>query len=436
MQTLKIVARTFDITDNGRIITDNCSSPDRIEHDMTLLGGKMAGICYMPDDYLSEGIQNEEKSLKRAAGNKKSGHYSVFEHGSISFILETNKMMAMILNSLGVYSTSEKSGRYTVMKASSELEQKLYDKWKSIFKHIISGYYNVGSYESGDIVESLPKCVDMDEKSIEKLAQENARYMLSIFTPTTMAYTVSYKQALMIPQWLNNLADISESKYKTTTDTMFYHQLYLDCKVLAGLISNAIKANSDELVLHDHKSQSIRFIQFGELPKEVISDSYTLRYKASLACVAQLQRHRSIRYRINIDNIINNPIYVPDIILGTPYEKIWRNDQQLLKDNGIVTQAISVDVAEQGIVEDFYLKCLERLCSRAQLEIQNNTIESLYKFSENHRNLSDDNTLLITRFLKFNDDDKTYEAVPRCCNERYTCKEPCKYGKDGLNRNI
>ena len=122
MQTLKIVARTFDITDNGRIITDNCSSPDRIEHDMTLLGGKMAGICYMPDDYLSEGIQNEEKSLKRAAGNKKSGHYSVFEHGSISFILETNKMMAMILNSLGVYSTSEKSGRYTVMKASSELE--------------------------------------------------------------------------------------------------------------------------------------------------------------------------------------------------------------------------------------------------------------------------------------------------------------------------
>ena len=294
----------------------------------------------------------------------------------------------------------------------------------------------MGSYESGDIVESLPKCVDMDEKSIEKLAQENARYMLSVFTPTTMAYTVSYKQALMIPQWLNNLADISESKYKTTTDTMFYHQLYLDCKVLAGLISNAIKANSDELVLHDHKSQSIRFIQFGELPKEVISDSYTLRYKASLACIAQLQRHRSIRYRINIDNIINNPIYVPDIILGTPYEKIWRNDQQLLKDNGIVTQATCVDVAEQGIVEDFYLKCLERLCSRAQLEIQNNTIESLYKFSENHRNLSDDNVLLISRFLKFNDDDKTYEAVPRCCNERYTCKEPCKYGKDGLNRNI
>lgn len=419
MQTLKIVARTFDITDNGRIITDNCSSPDRIEHDMTLLGGKMAGICYMPDDYLSEGIQNEEKSLKRAAGNKKSGHYSVFEHGSISFILETNKMMAMILNSLGVYATSEKSGRYTVMKASSELEQKLYDKWTYLFSKIIDG----------------KSCIK-DHRSVIKLAQENARYMLSIFTPTTMAYTVSYKQALMIPQWLNNLADISESKYRTTTDTMFYHQLSLDCKVLAGLISNAIKANSDELVLHDHKSQSIRFMQFGELPKEVISDSYTLRYKASLACIAQLQRHRSLRYRINVDNIIDNPIYVPDIILGTLYEKIWRNDQQLLKDNGIVTQAISVDVAEQGIVEDFYLKCLERLCSRAQLEIQNNTIDSLYKFSENHMNLSDDNVLLISRFLKFNDDDKTYEVVPRCCNERYTCKEPCSYGKDGLNRNI
>lgn len=433
MQTLKIVARTFDITDNGKIITDNCSSPDRIEHDMTLLGGKMAGICYMPDDYLSEGIQDEEESLKRATGNKKSGHYSVFEHGSISFILETNKMMAMILNSLGVYATSEKSGRYTVMKASSELEQKLYDKWTYLFSKIIDGYY---SFAAEDNFLNLTKSCIKDHRSVIKLARENARYMLSIFTPTTMAYTVSYKQALMIPQWLNNLADISESKYRTTTDTMFYHQLSLDCKVLAMLISDAIKANSKELVLHDHKSQSIRFIQFGELPKEVISDSYTLRYKASLACVAQLQRHRSIRYRINIDNIINNPIYVPDIILGTPYEKIWRNDQQLLKDNGIVTQATCVDVAEQGIVEDFYLKCLERLCSRAQLEIQNNTIDSLYKFSENHRNLSDDNTLLITRFLKFNDDDKTYEAVPRCCNERYTCKEPCKYGKDGLNRNI
>ena len=94
MQTLKIVARTFDVSESQIIDINTRIDPASIEHDMLLLGGKMAGICYMPDDYLSEGIRNEKKSLKRLEFNKQSGHYSVFEHGSISFILETNKFIS------------------------------------------------------------------------------------------------------------------------------------------------------------------------------------------------------------------------------------------------------------------------------------------------------------------------------------------------------
>ena len=39
------------------------------------------------------------------------------------------KIIAMLLNSLGMYATSEKSARYTIMKPETELEETLYNKW-------------------------------------------------------------------------------------------------------------------------------------------------------------------------------------------------------------------------------------------------------------------------------------------------------------------
>lgn len=140
--------------------------------------GKEAGICYLPDDLEKLFGEDKEKTLKRAQRTLKSGHHSVFGHPTYNLTLEgIPKILAMILNNEKVYNTSEKSARYTKMNPSKE-EKELYEKWINIYKEKISVEY--------------PK---IDEKRVEKLAQENARYLISIFTPATiMGYTVNFCQ--------------------------------------------------------------------------------------------------------------------------------------------------------------------------------------------------------------------------------------------------
>ena len=64
MQKVELVARTTEV---GRLCT---ADPESLNRDMVLLGGKAAGVCYMPDDYFEEGIQNEEKAVTRAGNCK------------------------------------------------------------------------------------------------------------------------------------------------------------------------------------------------------------------------------------------------------------------------------------------------------------------------------------------------------------------------------
>ena len=118
MQKVTIVARTIERDGDDFSAANNSLAflGSYLRKDSMVFSGKAAGICYMPDDYLSNGIQNDETALKRALGNAKSGHYSVFEHSHISFLIETTKAMAMVLNSTKLYTTSEKSARYTKMR--------------------------------------------------------------------------------------------------------------------------------------------------------------------------------------------------------------------------------------------------------------------------------------------------------------------------------
>ena len=72
-RTVQTSAENASISDLNYFITNQ----DFIKKDSKIYAGKAAGICYMPDDYLSNGIQNEDKCLNRAEMNAKSGHYSV-----------------------------------------------------------------------------------------------------------------------------------------------------------------------------------------------------------------------------------------------------------------------------------------------------------------------------------------------------------------------
>ena len=68
-------------------------------------------------------------------------------------------------------------------------EKRLYNKWFAIFCEAIRGIYP-----------------SIDDKVVAKLAQENARYFISVFTPaTTMEYTVDFRQGNYLIQFMVRL---------------------------------------------------------------------------------------------------------------------------------------------------------------------------------------------------------------------------------------
>lgn len=398
-QEIKVVARTFEVEGN-----------EGMNEDLTLLSGKAAGVCYMPDNYMEEGIQNTERAMKRAAATARSGHHSVFDHGHITMVVKTSKLLAMLLNSTGAYTTSEKSARYTIMHPDTELELTLYEKWTERIRSLIQ--------------ETYPQT---EEKMAHKLAMENARYMISVFTPTTMEYTVSFRQAFLLADYLEKLcADCGQLA------DAFSKKLGEETAQLAGLLREQL----GETRLHDNKNQGFRFLEYQkykeytEPKKEVLGDSYTLTYIGSLAMLAQAQRHRTLRYTMFFDGDCSRyGFYVPPIVEEANLSEEWLKDMESVA--YCFPQGILVRITEQGIFEDFALKCKERLCGRAQLEVTNSTESAVWKFLEHRDKLCRENQELL--------DTMTVQGQPcaRCMFRDFTCTEGCQWGgKDALTRLI
>ena len=440
-QSVKLIGITKQITQN--------ELPElKVRKEMQIFAGKAAGICYMPDDYFSKAFDDNEKSINRSKRNAVNGHYSVYEHGHINLIIQTSKIMAMILNSLNLYATSEKSGRYTVMKPETELEQEMYAKWKNVFVELITPFYE--KY--------------LTEKEIDKLAMENARYMISVFTPTVMEYTIPYNRAILTCGWLYELADTIETFVdehpkvlpKISKYDYFYDRVKDECNELADLISGQIGITKNDHILDDHKKIGIEFFRtFGALYKanmngkesvnmlskfkfdndninEYFGDVYTSRYKASFAELAQGERHRTLHYSMELPERLNP--YIPKIIRGSAYEVEWTRDFDKLISNKIIPQGTLVDIVEQGRFVDFVLKCKERLCSRAQLEIMEITRDQLTRFTHYTGNLSYANRALLEGMIirpKNGNGDVVVKS--RCNFPGYKCKEPCKVVNTNIN---
>lgn len=485
-QEIKIVARTFELDKVAEISGYSIEDlENNTNSDLTLLAGKAAGVCYMPDDYFENGVQNEEKALARATSTSKSGHHSVYDHGQITLVVTTNKMMAMILNSLGVYATSEKSARYTKMQPETELELELYNKWTDKIQELIIEKYpdtdddilntrlckklgidktvliknnkisvSLNNFDHLcnedkllDVYNILAELKKSDTLPSRKLAMENARYMISVFTPTTMLYTMSFRQMHLIIDYLYKL----EVNCKDLLDN-FSTKLYNYCKELREEFERVL----GEQRIYENKNQYIRFLEYQHKSdlvgitnrkklavvedeetrlkmltkgkKEVIGDSYTLVYGGSLAMLAQAQRHRTIRYTMYLKEAGQFGFYIPPILRNTELAKEWTEDIKSVA--YCIPQGTMVRITEQGIFEDFVLKCKERLCGRAQLEIANITKENMEKFIDNCDNLSGLNQLLLDSVTS---DD---EVIPRCMFSDFRCTEGCKWGAKAFERLI
>ena len=354
--------------------------------------GKSAGICYLPDTVETLFSESLEKTERRANNNIKSGHHSVFGHPTYNLMLEgIPKILAMILNNEKMYNASEKSARYTHMEASLE-EKELYDKWIKIFKEQI-----------------LLKYPNFEEKRAQKLAQENARYLISIFTPaTTMEYTVNFGQLNYIIGWAREYI-----KNESTDDFVLK---------LQDVLKDFVNSISDlEVEGLDSKMKKRKFSLFADRTRnEEFGENYSINYLASFAQLAQAQRHRTISYEIKL---LEKPqYYIPPIIRGTELEEMWEKDISSLEK--FYPQGMMVQVNERGTIENFILKCTERLCGAAQLEIMEQTKKTLSRYLEEVK----DNPILYNYLLP-------YSKGARCTFPGWKCNSPCIFGgKDAMNR--
>ena len=357
--------------------------------------GKSAGICYLPDTVETLFAEAPEKTQRRADGNIKSGHHSVFGHPTYNLSLEgIPKILAMILNNEKIYNTSEKSARYTHMEPSPQ-EKELYEKWIEIFKE--------------QILTQYPK---FEDKRALKLAQENARYLISVFTPATvMEYTVNFGQLNYIINWAKDyIKNAEENAFSIKLKETFKEFLTaMPDLEIEGLDSRNKNRNFSLFAQRKNRNE-----EFGE--------NYSVTYLASFAQLAQAQRHRTLSYEITL---LDEPkYYVPPIIAGTNLEKEWLKDISSL--NEFFPQGMLVQVNERGTIENFVLKCMERLCGFSQLEIMQETKNIMNKYLE----ATKDKPELYQYLLP-------YSRGARCTFPGWKCESPCVFGGYGaMIRNI
>lgn len=161
---LEITAVTSEIEQNEEL--------DKLKVEM--FSGKNAGICYSDTGYWN----NKDKAVDMYRNALKSRNHSITEHYKVTILITgIPKIVAMVLNSLGDYCTSE---RYSKINGNSDDEIKLYKKWITYLEPMIQ-----------KLDYGLP------DRAVHELAMENARYMLGVFTiATDMSYTTSIKRAL------------------------------------------------------------------------------------------------------------------------------------------------------------------------------------------------------------------------------------------------
>ncbi len=364
------------------------------KEDAVNFSGKSAGICYLPDTLETFFNEPEEKTIKRANGNIKSGHHSVFGHPTYNLSLEgIPKILAMILNNEKMYNTSEKSARYTKME-TSEAEKELYEKWIKIY--------------SEQITKKYP---EFEEKRVKKLAQENARYLISVFTPATiMEYTVNFGQLNYILNW-------AEDYIKNEPQTEISIKLK---EVFKEFLKNMPDLKVEGL---DSRVKGRKFSIFGTRDrKEEFGENYCTTYLASFAELAQAQRHRTLSYEMKL---LDKPqYYIPPIIRKTDLEEQWLKDISSLEK--YFPQGMLVQVNERGTIENFVLKCTERLCGAAQLEIMEQTKATMEKYLEAVKNQKELYDYLLP-----------YSKGTRCTFPGWKCESPCIFGpKNAMNRVI
>lgn len=365
-----------------------------------LFSGRIAGVCYDKEGFEhleKEDISNTQKRINNTLEND---HHSVYDHIMINFnIVGIPKILAMVLNNEHQYTTSEKSARYTDVTYKNgsiltEREVTLYNKWNERFKELIK--------------ENYP---DFTNFKIKTLAQENARYLITVFVPTEMVYSTTLRQ-------INYIASIMQKYIEDHNESNDYLEKNLSL-CMQDFIKELDRLNVlDKRLMHNSKNRSISL--FGkdlEKREEIFSHIYSVNYEASYASLAQAQRHRTLFYQM--ERMDEKKYFVPPILnKKEEYIKEWTQDIKSV--SNVVPQGEIILINETGTYDNFILKTKERLCTAAQLEVMKATRDTLLKYK--------DALEKNDHYLK--EDIKKYVKGARC-TFGYNCTKKCNF-KEGI----
>lgn len=367
------------------------------KNEFDVFSGKTAGVCYMASSFSELLKEDKEKTVKRCNLTKNNGHHSVFDHESISLYLEDiPKILAMIINNEHQYATSEKSARYTKMKLTDS-EQAMFNKWIDIFKSRIAKKYG----------NEYPQF--LTPSRIEKLAQENARYLISVFTPTCMVYTTTYRQLNYLIAFMENF--INKPEHSDFETKLVPYMTEFVNKLKSG------KYYDPKLSIND-KNRQLSLFDEGAPCEEYFGDVYCTTYEASFAELAQAQRHRTLNYKMKL---LDGKYYIPKIISDNEdLTRLWLDDIRSL--GHIYPQATMLSITEMGTLDNFILKMYERKCSFAQLEINNVTNDTLKKYEY----------ALRLKIHPRAEEMLKYTKGSRCTFAGYHCASPCGFAP-GVN---
>lgn len=410
--------------------------------DLKTYCGKNAGISQLREGFFGTAVSDPEKALPRFRNTVRMGHMSIADHAWVEVLFENaSRMMAMIMNSLQYYNTTEKSGRYTEMTGNTPEQRALYDKWNEKFRKRIMEIhpdYNdafierqlrsmhtdsaievkngrVFTYnsavtpspkmditESEDIQKSLNTILSNPRLPVNTRSQENARYILSIFTKsTTFGYTTTLAQWNYIYDWCERYVN----QFRTVRDdtespgcslvrilendtvrpaTMFEANVYDDLEDLRVYLKENLYVED----LRDHKKRGFDMLtdifdenhfmkDYDHECDENIRFAYTTDYETSLIVLSHLHRHKTLKYYMDLD-VSNAGFYVPVFIKGTPDEKEWLDDMESVREQ--IPAGMLVHVIETGTLDNFALKTSERFCGCAMLETMLNVKSVAEKF--------------------------------------------------------
>lgn len=390
------------------------------QEEAKIAAGRFAGVCYMKDNFEKLRNEDSDKTLARADKVLMSGHHSVYDHITYNLLIEgIPKILAMVLNNEGLYTTSEKSARYTKMNVTKN-EENIYNRWLANFNTLISELYGekildfYGSTKKADIF-------------IEKLSMENARYTISVFTPTTMVYTVSLRQLNYLISFFENYireVQLASQKALTLVKVPFHLNMF---DTLVSEMREFIALVPEELKIPElnanSKMRTISLFKKDENFSEYFGDVYSTHYRGTWAQFAQAQRHRTIHYQLLVPEEFE--VYTPPILAtnqtdkGLELQDLWKKDLESV--SASCPQGMLVDIYERGTRENFILKCYERICGCAQLEIEQQTRATLEKYQAQCPNLISSD----------------YFKGARCTFPGFKCENRCVWGaKEALERVI